>query len=93
MPVSEIEWYVSESVAALPVRRKPTNSRTATTALENSAATTLLLSDIGRDYPPMTQEGGGAPTVDCRPQRRNVPRKPTAVASVMYGPACSYASG
>jgi hypothetical protein len=45
LPVSETEWYVSESIDGLPVSRKPTNFVTAMAALATSAAmTTDLLS-------------------------------------------------
>jgi hypothetical protein len=42
-----MEWYVSESIAALPVSRKPTNFSTAIAPFAISAAmTTDLLSAI-----------------------------------------------
>jgi hypothetical protein len=44
LPVSEIEWYVSESIDGLPVRRNPTNFMIAIAPLAiNAAITTPLL--------------------------------------------------
>jgi hypothetical protein len=53
LPVSEMEWYVSESIAGLPVNVNPTNLRTAMAPFAISAAmTTDLLPAIPGDRAP-----------------------------------------